>query len=66
MKERLLRVDQCLASIVVGNTEEAEAWLAEPLKRFLLTELLNEHVLQVSYDEEGLPNGAAKCLLGLS
>ena len=50
MKKRLLRADQCLANISVGNAE-AEAWLAEPLKRLLLKGSLNEDVLQVNYDE---------------
>ena len=62
MKEKLLRVDQCLANIFVRNTEEAEAWLAEPLERLLLTGSLNKHI---RYDEEGLPDGAVNHLLGI-
>ena len=50
MKERLLRADQCLASVVVGNAK-AEEWLAEPILRLLLTGSPNEHVLQVNHDE---------------
>ena len=64
MKERLLRVDQCLANAVVRNADEAEAWLVEPLKRLLLIRSLNKNALQVSYHKEGLPDGAAKHLLG--
>ena len=66
VKKRLLRADQCLDNVIVGNAEEAEAWLAKPLKRLLLTGSPNEHVLQISCDEESLPDGAAKHLLGIA
>ena len=58
VKERLLGADQCLAN-VVGNAKEAKAWLAESLKRLLLTGSPNEHVLQVNYDKKGLLDGTA-------
>ena len=57
--------DQNLANLV-GNAKEAEAQLAEPLKRLLLAGSLNEHVLEINFDEEGLHDGAAKHLLGVS
>ena len=47
---------------VVPAGMEAEARLTEPLKRLPLIESPNEHVIQVSYNEEGLPNSAAKPL----
>ena len=64
--ERLLRAEECLANVVFGNAEESEVFLAELVKRLLLTELPNKDVLQISYDEEGLPNGAAIHLLGIA
>ena len=48
-------------SLLLGMLE-VEAWLAESLKRLLLTHSPNEHVLQVSYDEEGLLDGATNYL----
>ena len=65
VKQRLLIADQFLANIVVGDAKEAEACLAEPLKRLLLIGPPNEHVLQVSYNEAGLPDSASKHLLGI-
>ena len=66
MKESLLRVDQSLVNVFIVNNEEAGACLSEPLKGLLLTGLPNEHILQVNYDEEGLPDGATKLLFGMS
>ena len=59
MKERLLRADQCLANVVVGNAEEAKVCVAKLLKRLLLIGSLSEYVLQVNYDKKGLLYGTA-------
>ena len=65
VKERLLKADQCLAN-VIGNVEEAKVWLVELLKTLILTGSLNNHILQTSCNEEGLPAGAIKLLLDIS
>ena len=64
----LVQADEnCLANVVVEHdaSSTADEWLSAILKELLRTGSPSEHLLQEHCEHEGLPDGAAKHLLGV-
>ena len=59
--------ENCLANVVVEHdaSSTADEWLSATLKELLRVGSPSEHLLQECCEHEGLPDGAAKHLLGV-
>lgn len=62
------KAENCLANVVVhiDDSIRATELLAGPMKEVLRVGSPNEHLLDLCCEHDGLPDGAAKHLLGIS
>lgn len=67
IQARVQAAANCLANVVVeqDKSSRADDWLSAILKELLRVGSPNEHLLQECCEHEGLPDGAAKHLLGV-
>ena len=66
IQARVQAAVNCLANVVVEHDKSstADEWLSAILKELLRVGSPSEHLLQKCCEHEGLPDGAAKHLLG--
>ena len=66
IQARVQAAEYCLANVMVeqDKSSTADEWLSALLKELLCVGSPHEHLLQECCEHEGLPDGAAKYLLG--
>ena len=67
IQARVQAAENCLANVVVEHDKSstADEWLSATLKELLRVGSPNEHLFQECCEHKGLPDGAAKHLLGV-
>ena len=67
IQARVQAAENCLANVVMeyDMSSTADEWLSATLKELLHVGSPSEHLLQECCEHEGLPDGAAKNLLGV-
>ena len=67
IQARVQAAENCLANVVVEHDKSstADEMLSATLKELLRVGSPSEHLLQECWEHEGLPDGAAKHLLGV-